>query len=170
MKLSPNANIRGTTLLESTIAACTSALFLGSLFTLNVTAMKTMRTAREAASASQVLQQRVEAMRIANWHQITDADWVKTNLLNANAPGSDTLNGVSESLTLIPYGSAAGATGNTQITRSAGSTQIVSSNANLLKENAVKLLWTVTYNGGINSKSTTRQTVAIVAKGGVAKW
>src|SRR3954471_3056834 len=101
MKLSPKANIRGTTLMEATIAACTSALFLGSLFTMNISAMKTMRTAREAAAASQVLQQRVESMRIANWHQITDADWVKDNLLSADAPGSEGLKAVSETLTLV---------------------------------------------------------------------
>lgn len=168
MILSRKASLRGTTLLEASIAACTAALFLGSLFTLNMAAMKSMRTAREAAAASQVLQQRIESMRIANWHQITDADWLSSNLLNANASGSGTLNGVSESLTLMPYGSTN--VGNTQLVRANGTTQIVSRNTNLLTESAVKLLWTVSYTGGINSQSTTRQTVAILAKGGVAKW
>ena len=77
MILSKTSGQSGTSLIEATIAACTSALFLGSLFTMNMTAMRTMRTAREAANASQVLQQRVESMRIANWHQVTNADWVK---------------------------------------------------------------------------------------------
>ncbi|HEV8186005.1 MAG TPA: hypothetical protein VGP40_08625, partial [Chthoniobacterales bacterium] len=67
MILSKNTAIAGTSLIESTIAA-TSALFLGSLFTMNMGAMKTIRTAREVTCASQVLQQRVESMRIANWH------------------------------------------------------------------------------------------------------
>jgi hypothetical protein len=167
MILSRKANVQGTTLLESTIAACTAALFLGSLFTLNIAAMKTMRTAREAASASQVLQQRVESMRIANWHQITDPDWVSNNLLNTEAAGSESLKQTTETLTLLPYGS--NTAGNTQIIRTGGTTRVVN-RANLLTESAVKLLWTVTYNGGINSQTTTRQTVAVIAKGGVAKW
>ncbi|MFN2508138.1 MAG: hypothetical protein ABR589_05140 [Chthoniobacterales bacterium] len=168
MILSKNTATSGTTLIEATIAACTSALFLGSLFTLNMASMKTMRTAREAASASQVLQQRVEAMRIANWQQVTNADWVKANLLNTSAAGSGGLKEISETLTLVPYGSSTG--GNTQVVRSGGTTQIVNRNSALLAENAIKVIWTVAYAGGINSQPVTRQTVAILAKGGVAKW
>jgi len=168
MILSQKAPVSGTTLIEATIAACTSALFLGSLFTMNMTAMKTIRTAREAASASQVLQQRVEAMRIANWHQITNPEWVSINLLNSNAAGSEGLKEMSETLTLVPYGSST--VGNTQIVRSGGTTAIVNRNSALLAESAMKMIWTVAYSGGINSQITTRQTVAILAKGGVAKW
>jgi len=54
---------RGSTLIESTIAAAISALFLGSLFTLNSSTMETVKIARETACASQLLQQRIEAMR-----------------------------------------------------------------------------------------------------------
>jgi len=50
--------------------------------------MDTIQLARESACASQVLQQRVESMRIANWHQVTDPNWLATNLLNTEAPGS----------------------------------------------------------------------------------
>jgi hypothetical protein len=168
MILSKTSAESGTSLIEATIAACTGALFLASLFTLNMSAMRTMRTAREAANASQVLQQRVEAMRIANWHQVTNADWLKTNLLNTDAAGGSNLKGVTETLTLVPYGSST--TASTQIVRTGGSTQIVARNSALLTENAMKVIWTVAYNGGSAGSATTRQTVAILAKGGVAKW
>lgn len=168
MILSQKTGITGMTLIETTIAACTSALFLSSLFTMNMTGMKTIRTAREAASASQVLQQRVESLRIANWHQITNADWISANLLNASALGSEGLKEMTETLTLVPYDSST--VGNTQIVRSNGTTTVVNRNSGLLAENAIKVIWTVVYSGGINSQSTTRQTVAILAKGGVAKW
>src|SRR5713101_5649180 len=55
-------------LVECTIATAVSALFLGSLFLMNSSAMDTIQLARESACASQVLQQRVQSMRIANWH------------------------------------------------------------------------------------------------------
>lgn len=168
MKLSTKLSERGTTLIEASIAACTSALFLGSLFTMNVTSMKTLRTAREAAAASQVLQQRVEALRIANWHQITDAVWVKNNLLNSKASGDETLEGLTETLTLVPYGSST--TGNIQLVRNSTGTQIVSNNTALLKEGAMKVIWNVAYTGSVRSDAMSRQAVAIVAKGGVAKW
>ncbi|MFL6594870.1 MAG: hypothetical protein ACJ8HQ_05450 [Chthoniobacterales bacterium] len=171
MILSKANSIAGTTLVESAIAACTAALFLGSVFAMNMTAMKTMKTAREASSASQVLQQGVESLRIANWHQITDANWLQADSrspLSGNIAGSDSLKQVTETLTLEPFEGTT--TGITQIVRSGGTTQIVSRNDSLLTERAVKVILTVAYNGGVNSQPTTRQTVAVVAQGGVAKW
>jgi hypothetical protein len=169
MQLSKNSSEAGTSLIEATIAACTSAMFLGSLFAMNVTSMKTMRSAREAGGASQVLQQRVETLRIANWHQITDAVWLRDNLLNTAASGGESLKGMTETLTLVPYGGTT--TGNTQIVRdSSGQAQIVNENSGLLAESAMKVIWTVAYAGGPKGDPVTRQTVAIVAKGGVAKW
>jgi Tfp pilus assembly protein PilV len=167
MILSKTSSQSGTSLIEATIAACTSALFLGSLFTMNMSAMRTMKTAREAANASQVLQQRVEAMRIANWQQVTNADWVKNNLLSGNVAGTDGLKNMTETLTLIPYGSSAGTT---KIVRSGGATQIINNNTALETETAMKVIWTVAYNGGAQGASNTRQAVAILSQGGVAKW
>lgn len=167
MILSQKAAQGGTTLLETSIAACTAALFLGTLFTMNITAMKNIRVAREAASASQVLQQRVEAMRIANWQQITNPEWLKINLLQAPAAGVEGLKNVAETLTLVPHESSTTAT--THIKRSGGSTTVVN-NSNLQAERALKVIWTVQYSGGINAQETSRQTVAIISKGGVAKW
>src|SRR5437773_7269595 len=110
-------------LIECTIATAISAMFLGSLFLMNSSAMDTIKMAREVACASQVLQQRIEAMRIANWHQITDASWIQGNLLNSDAAGSDALKNVFETLTLIPYGSSS--TSTTQLTRANGAAAIL---------------------------------------------
>ena len=155
-------------LIECTIATAVSALFLGSLFLLNSSAMDTIQMARESACASQVLQQRVEAMRIANWHQVTDANWLLNNLLNADASGASQLKNMSETLTLVPYGSST--VGNTQLNRTSGAVTIASNNSALLGENAVKIIWTVNYTAAPNDRIISRQIVAILAKGGVAKW
>lgn len=158
----------GFALIECTMATAISALFLGSLFVMNSSAMGTIQMARESACASQVLQQRVEGMRIANWHQVTDATWLAANLLNSDASGANQLKNVSETLTLVPYGSSN--VGNTQLTRTNGHVSIVSINSALLTENAVKIIWTVNYTGSPNDRPISRQVVAILAKGGVAKW
>jgi len=155
-------------LIECTIATAVSALFLGSLFLLNSSAMDTIQLARQAACASQVLQQRIEAMRIANWHQVTDAQWVLANLVNADAPGASQLNHISETLTVVPYGSST--VGNTQLNRTNGGASIVSNNTALLGESAIKVIWTVNYTASPGDRLISRQIVAILAKGGVAKW
>ncbi|MFL6514622.1 MAG: hypothetical protein ACJ8M1_06310 [Chthoniobacterales bacterium] len=167
MRRAPRYSVSGSTLVEAMMAAGISALFLGSLFAMNTTSMSTIKMAREAAAASQVLQQRVESMRIANWHQITDAFWVKNNLLATAAPGSEDLKSVSETLTVSPYGS--GNVGDTTVTRTGSTVTINHQNEDLLLENAVKVTWTVNYTGAPNDRPTTRQIVAILAKGGVAK-
>jgi type II secretory pathway pseudopilin PulG len=165
--LRAGASTAAFTLLETMVAGTIMALFLGALFALNSSSMETLRGAREFTCASQVLQQRVESMRIANWHQVTDADWIQNNLLNSDAPGESLLNSAAETLTLIPYGSST--TGNTQLTRSSGSASIVTRNSQLLTESAVKVIWTVSYIGSPNNRSYSRQIVAILAKGGVAR-
>ena len=143
-------------------------MFLGSLFLMNSSAMDTIQMARESACASQVLQQRIEAMRIANWHQVTDANWLLANLLNADAPGASELKNMSETLMLVPYGSTN--VGNTQLNRVNGAANIVANNSALLGENAVKIIWTVNYTAVPNDRIISRQIVVILAKGGVAKW
>ena len=157
----------GTTLIEAIIAAGLSALFLGSLFAMNTASMTTIRMARDSACASQILQQRVESLRIANWHQITDAVWLKDNLLNLDAPGANQLKNESETLTLIPYGSST--PGNTKLIRANRSTTIQNQNGALLGESMLKAVWTVTYFAPPLDEPVTRQTLVILAKGGVAK-
>jgi len=155
-------------LVECTIATAISALFLGSLFLMNSSTMDTIQMARQSACASQVLQQRIESMRIANWHQVTDASWLLANLMNADAPGASQLKDMSETLTLVPYSSST--VGNTQLTRTNGTVSILSTNTALLSENAIKIIWTVNYTASPNNRTISRQVVAILAKGGVAKW
>src|SRR5947209_3216527 len=151
MFCSRRASVRGSTLIEAMMAAGISAIFLGSLFAINSSSMGTIKMARETAAASQVLQQRVESMRIANWHQITDADWIRLNLLNASAPGSTDLKSVSETVTLSPYGS--GTTGDTVLTRNRNSATISRENTALLTENAIKVTWTINYIGAPNDRA-----------------
>ena len=158
---------QGFTLTEAVVAAAISALFLSSLFTMNLSSMETIRSAKETTVASQVLQQRMVSMRIANWHEITDAAWVRDNLLNIEAAGGDQLKNLVETATLVPYGSAT--IGNTQLQRSGGVATIVTENTNLLLENAVKIIWQLDYTGAPNNHAVTHQIVAILAKGGVAK-
>ena len=167
MRLRSRARETGFSLIETTVAASIAAMFLVSLFTMNIATMDTIRASKESIAASQILQQRMESMRIANWHQVTDAAWLKANLLNTEVAGSAPLKGLVETLIIVPYGSPG--VGTTQLQRTGGSATIVTQNATLLAENAVKILWTVNYAGGPNGQSITRQIVAILAKGGVAK-
>ncbi len=177
----------GATIAEVTIAVALSLLCLGSVFAMNTSAMSTLRMARESAWANQVLQQRIESLRIANWQLITrpDCTWLKsrgfmsdaTSINGTSVPdgipdpdGSELLKDEKETLTLEPYGSTT--SGKVILSRTKGQAATIDRNdpgSPLLKENALKVIWTVNYKGVPNDRPLMRQTVAIIAKGGVAK-
>ncbi len=155
------------TILESVIACGIIAVSLGGVFVLNSQTMSILRMSRDEASASQVLQQRVEQMRIANWQRITNPTWLRDNILNVSADGSETLAKLVETVTVEPYNSATASTN--LFTRSANVQAASTSNTSLLGEDAIKIVWSATWIGIPNNRTHTRQTVAILGKGGVAK-
>ncbi len=150
MRLPRKASSAGFSLVESSIAVAISVLFLSSVFMMNISALDSIRGSKESVAASQVLQQRIESLRIANWQQITSASWLAANSLNTSAAGTDVLKDLTETLILVSYGSTS--VGNTQLVRNSSGTSVVNENAGLLTENAVKAIWTVTYNGAPNSR------------------
>lgn len=167
MQIRQHSAIDGFSLVETVVAAALAASFLTALFTMNMATMNTIRCAKESISASQILQQRMESMRIANWHQVTDAVWLRDNLLNTAALSSTQLKNLVETLTLVPYGSTN--TGNTQLRRSEGTATIVNQTSTLLTERAIKVIWTLNYTGSPSGRAISHQVVAILADGGVAK-
>lgn len=93
----------GFTILEAGVAGAIVTLFLASLFALNSDMMHLLRASAEAANASQDLQARVEAVRLANWNQLTDPNWIQSSLLNSKTDASVNLSGLTETLTVTPY-------------------------------------------------------------------
>lgn len=155
-------------LIENMIACGVISAFLGGVFTLNSQALSMLRMGRDEASASQVLQQRIEQIRIANWQRLSDPTWIRDNIMNADADGSSGLKNLQETVTLAPYNSATGST-NT-FTRSAGSATASGSNASLINEMTIRITWQVSWTGVPSARTHTRQTTVILGKGGVAKY
>jgi hypothetical protein len=157
----------GISLLENMFACATITLFLSGVFTLNGTCLSLLRQAKDHASASQVLQQRVEQLRIANWQRITDPTWLRDNVLNQDADGSSYLKNAAESLLVEPYGSSS--INKNQFNRRNGAASSGMGNTSLIGETAVKVTWTVTWSGLPAGVTHMRQEVAILGLGGVAK-
>ena len=186
MKTPPRLSEQGMTLIETMISVGLTVLFLGSLFTMNGSSMQTLKMARESACASQVLQQRIESLRIANWQLITQPSctWLIAHAFKIDSnndgiadhpDGSELLKNESETLTLEPYGSVSATPTPiptpTKLTGTGGSNGQVVTNCStpLLQENALKVTWIVSYTGSPNNRAMSQKTIAILAKGGVAK-
>ena len=168
----------GFTVLEAGVAGAIVTLFLASLFALNSDMMHLLRSAAEAANASQDLQQRIEAVRLANWTQITNPTWVQGNLLNLKTDASINLPGLTETLTVTPYTSPSSAPATTSppppftVTRNSDGTVTVSpvpysATAALAQQEMVQVDLSVTWPSLYRTR--TRTLTTLVSQWGISK-
>ena len=94
---------RGFTILEAAVAAAIVTVVLSGLFILQSNMMRMLNASTETANASTHLQTRVEQVRLANWPQLTDPNWVQTNLLKSPTDADVNLPGLTETYTVTPY-------------------------------------------------------------------
>ena len=64
------------------MAAAIVTVVLSGLFVLQADMMRMLASSTETTNASAHLQTRVEQVRLANWPQLSDPNWVQANLLN----------------------------------------------------------------------------------------
>ena len=94
---------RGFTVLEAAVAAAIVTVVLTGLFMLQSNMMRMLSASTETTNASAHLQTRAEQVRLANWPQLTDPNWVQANLLKSPTDADVNLPGVSETYTVTPY-------------------------------------------------------------------
>lgn len=93
----------GFTILEAAVAGAIVTVVLGGLFVLHTNMMRMLNASTETANASMHLQTRVEQVRLANWPQLCDPNWVKASLLKSPTDADVNLPGVTEFYTVTPY-------------------------------------------------------------------
>jgi hypothetical protein len=108
-------------LFEANTAVAICIVTLGGRFAANANCLGVLRSANESPADSQSLQERVEQMRIANWVQIRDSDYLKTNLVASPTASVRTLGDCTETLTLTAYPPPGGVSTPMQIRRTASS-------------------------------------------------
>jgi Tfp pilus assembly protein PilV len=170
MKFSSHKVARGFSILEANVAVALTLVSLAGCFAANANFMALLKSAEQAAAASQSIQERVEQMRIANWIQITDVNYLQSNLVSSPTASELTLPGCVETLTVSLYPPpASGATASTKITRT--DTQVVvESTDNTLKDAAVvKVDWLVSWKPRSDQTTRSRNGTVLVAKGGIVK-
>lgn len=167
LKLRRTRQRDGFTLLDSVLACAMLALALGAVFTVSSHALQTLRLAKDETVASQVLQQRLEQLRIANWQRVSDPTWLRDNILNVEADGGFGLAALKETVAIVPYNSTS-VNGNV-FTRQNYLAAAGAGNTDLLAERTVRIQWTLDWNGVPKNRPHRREAVIILAKGGVAK-
>ncbi len=94
---------KGFTILEAAFASAIATVVLTGLFVLQSNMMRMLNATTETANASMHLQTRVEQVRLANWPQLCDPNWVQTNLLGSPTDADVNLPRLTETYTVTPY-------------------------------------------------------------------
>jgi len=170
MKLGLRKFTPGYSVLEANVAVALTLISLTACFAANANFLAVLKSAEQAAAASQSIQERVEEMRIANWIQITDVNYLQTNLVSSPTASERTLPSCTETLTVTAYPPpSSGASTSTKITRTDTQLVVESTDAKLKDNAMVKVDWVVTWSPRSNQMARSRSGTVLVAKGGIVK-
>lgn len=158
----------GVTIVESTIATVLVGMFIAGLFIASSHIVGLLRTGKDNVSANQLLHDRVENMRIANWLQITDTTYLRTNLMATPSDSVTGLNRPVETIRVSAYPPVPGSVP-AVVVRQNGAATTVSSNSTLKDQRMVRVDIQLKWSGFPRNRPRTRETTAIIAKGGISK-
>lgn len=161
------------TLLEAMVATALVAVFLASIFVLNSQSLRMLRNSKEAASASQILQQRVEQLRIANWLQVTDADFLAGGqFLGTPLLAAQGMDGLEERVTVRAFDPETLAVKNgvqaIVVRRSSSGVNVISSNPTMSSEDVVRVDFSVDWRG-MGGRERLREASMLTSQGGVRR-
>lgn len=158
----------GWALAEALVALGVLGIGIGGVVALNSRVLLQLRSTHQTALATHAVQERVDGIRRATWAQITDSGAIAAALLvNPNTAGT-TLPGFVEQVNVVDY-PPTGAASNSVRRNANGSTTVLSTNTTQRTEtNAVAVTirtqWT-----GANGSTRMRETLTIMAKGGIER-
>ena len=95
--------LKAFTLVEVVIALTIMTIAFGGIFLINGHILQYVKSTRYAYSSSASIQERIEAMRVSNWKNMTNSSWLKNTLLNKKTKSSAGLGRITETVKVSPY-------------------------------------------------------------------
>jgi len=151
----------GFTFIENLIAMVIVVLFFAALCGLNSQGLYLLNSGREAVMANVCLRDRIEQLRNCTWAQLTDSNYLRTSFLNSAPSGAANLGQLTETLTINSYPVA----GNPPIslTRTNGSTSVISTNAAIASSTLVRVDEIFSWTAGPGGRPRTQATSTLLA-------
>lgn len=151
----------GFSLVEILVSLSILALFMGSIYALNAQCISISRTQKNLAAASQLLQERIEAFRVADFDDVLTSSGVVNLLANSTLTQSNscflsvTPNDIVESVNVARFDASTGNTtgGIIKVTRT-GTDVSVEESAALTGAKLVRVDFTVSWKEGGRTVST----------------
>ena len=153
--------VAGFAFVEAMVAASVAVIALGGFYASTQQAGRVLRMGKEVVSASELLQQRIEALRYAPpWSNITTATGIAT-VVAAPTGAAANFSNVTETYTVSGYPSGSVLT----VTRSPSGT-FTNNGVDLSSTSCVKVTVTAKWTGVANIQRS-RQLSTIMSKGGL---
>lgn len=159
--------VSGFSLAETIVSVAVAAITLTGIMMLNSQALKMVWASRQTNAATLCLQERIEQLRIANWRQITDSNYLQTNFFATVPMSAAPLDQMKEtiSVTAYPDPTVAGAI---CVERSSAGVQVVSTDSTLAELPLARVDLEVAWIGD-RGRNRIRESSTIISKGGISK-
>jgi len=152
----------GFTIADALVAAAVAVGALGGLYASVQQVGRVLRTGREVAQVSEVLQQRIEALRYAPpWTNVTTSSGVASIVASPAAAAANFSGRITETYTIADYPSGSQLT----VTRSP-SGSFTTNGVNLSASRCVKVTVVASWTG-LGNVQRSRQISTIMSKGGI---
>jgi len=161
-KQRPFARCPAFTLIENLFAIGIVGLFFIALYALNSQCVYMLNSGRGAAIAEQSSQDRLEQLRNCTWAQLTDASYLRDNVLNASTTVARSLGSLTETLTVNAYPIAVSPA--ISIVRSNGTATTASSNAAIANGDIVRVDLALSWSAGPGGRSRAQAMTTLIAK------
>lgn len=103
----------------------------------------------------------MDRFRSCSWSELTDANYIRNNILNTSTTSGYNIRGSTETVTLSTYPIS---TTPTQVVRTNGAASIVLTNGNLVNADIVRIDLALTWVANAGTRSRSESVSSIIAK------
>jgi hypothetical protein len=158
----------GFSLAEATLATAVVGLGFLAVFNTNAYQLKLVKKTRETNAASLALQERVETMRISNWRQMTNPNYVVGTLMVRPTQSSGPLAALEETITVSAYPDASVCAPLAVLRSASGAPTVSSSGAGLSEQRIARVDLSVSWLGS-NGQTFQRSSSTLISNSGISR-
>jgi hypothetical protein len=160
------ATLGGFSVAESVISLGIGAVAIVGGMTLSQHELALVKSTRESNAASHALEERIEQLRLANWRQITDVDYLTNKYFPARPKSAHLLPDVKERLTVTAYPDASACVPLSLERSKDGTIRTVSAGTGLQGQRLARVNLRVTW-AGKDGKERVRELASIISNAGI---
>jgi hypothetical protein len=139
-----------------------------AVFFLNMSNLRTVKSARQSNAATLCLQERAEQLRLADWRKITDPVYLRDTLLANSTKSAGPLSAISEKIIVTAFPDEEAAQQLVVVRNTNGSRVVLLSGDGLAAQRLAKIDLQVSWQG-TDGRTRTRATTTLMTNGGISR-